>query len=753
VLLTGTPFRARCADQLLLRRGIILMSQFTKRITRSCWLIGVVAVPVLVAPMIYGGYALPKAVLLQVLTVLVIVAWMLGIARAIGRHSESEGSRRNSLRSCLEPAIDIMRSPVALAALAFLSSQLLATACSLSPRISFWGGHGRWQGAVANLCGYIVMLTLPLGARSRKDVAAMISAILWGSALVVAVGLAQSLWPAFPLRAWASPRIGSTLGNPIFLGGYLVLVIPLAVARWIRAIASFRRRRSPSTVLHFVAYAVLLAGQAVCLWLTGSRGPWLGAAGAGLVFCVLLSWRRHRPRLVIACLIVLVGVGALLLFLNMSDASLKVTEHVPFLDRLRFARDSRSISQRILVWRATRDLILRRPAIGAAQDAIGWLRHVVGYGPETTQFTFWTAFPLELFYHSGSEGLFDRVHNRLLEVMLTSGVLGLLTYLVFMVTLGVCLIRQLKSEESLWGLLLPLALLSAVAGHFLELQTGIEQIETQTLLWVYAGLAISLSRLDVPADVSGDNAQSECPVELARDSAAIRPRAVGYFVLTATVSLILVAATVVRGGRQIAAASLYQTSQDSRDDLSDAQRVDLLNRTVSLAPDEPLYYRAKFALHYRLAQRVPDVDVAMKGKVLQFGADAIEQTITLAPYERLYHINRAEIYGYWAASIAPVKLHEAVESWKRAIELTPWDVGLRVSLGELYLETGHLEEARQMLLNAIELDPLNGESYYVLGLVYRELGQEELAREQFEIGYRVDSGCSECEAELRSPRR
>jgi len=729
------------------------MCKFAERATRACWLVGAIAVPVLVIPMIYGGYSLPKAVLLQVLTALVIAAWMIGMASPTGPHRKSPGASSGSSRSHLGSVFSILRSPVALAGLGFLTSQLLATACSLSPHISFWGGHGRWQGSVANLCGYVVMLTLPLGARSRKDVEAMISAVLWGSAIVVAVGFAQSLWPAFPIRAWASRRIGSTLGNPIFLGGYLVLVIPLAVARWIKAIASFRWRRSPSTVLHLVAYTVLLTGQVVCLWLTGSRGPWLGAAGAGLIFGILLGWRRHRPRLVIACLIVLVVVGALLLSLNISDASLNLVEHVPFLGRLRFARDSGSISQRILVWRATWNLILQRPAIGAAHDAIAWLRHVVGYGPETTQFTFWTAFPLELFYHSGSEGLFDRVHNRLLEVTLTSGLLGLLTYLVFMVTLGVCLIRHLKSEESLRGLLLPLALLSAVVGHFLELQTGIEQLETQTLLWVYAGLALMLSRRDVRAEVSGDNAQSESLVEVPLGFVANRGRVVAYTALVVALSVLLVVVTALRGGRQIAAASLYMAGRDFHPDVSDSLRLDLLNRTVALAPYEPLYYRAKFALHFRLAQRVPDEDVAMKSDILEFGAEAIEQAIRLAPYERLYHINRAEIYGYWAASIAPERFHEAVESWERAIELTPWDTKLRVDLGELCLETDHLEEAKQILHEAIELDPRNGESYYVLGLVYRELGQEELAREQFEIGYSVDSGCSECEAELRSPRR
>lgn len=729
------------------------MRQLAERVTQACCLVGVVAIPALVIPVIYGGYGLPKAALLQVLTALVIAAWMLAAADPGHPHRESPGGSSGSSLSHLDRVISVLRSPVALAGLGFLTSQLLATACSLSPRTSFWGGHGRWQGSVANLCGYIVMLAFALGVGSRKDVEALISAVLWGSAIVVAVGFAQSLWPAFPIRAWASPRIGSTLGNPIFLGGYLVLVIPLAVARWIKAVASFRCRRSSTIVLRLVTYTVLLAGQVVCLWLTGSRGPWLGAAGAGLIFCVLLSWRRHRPRLLIACLVVLVVVGVLLLLLNLPGSPLKVAEHVPFLGRLRFAIDSGSISQRILVWRAACELILRRPAIGAAHDAVGWLRHVVGYGPETTQFTFWTVFPLELFYHSGSEGLFDRVHNRLLEVTLTSGVLGLLTYLVFMGTLGVCLIRHLKSEDSPWGMLLRLALLSAVVGHFLELQTGIEQIETQTLLWVYAGLAITLSRGDVRAEVSRDNAPSEPLVEVSPSFVANRGRVMGCTAMAVALSVLLVVASAMRGGRQIAAASLYMAGREFRSGVSDSLRLDLLNRAVNLAPYEPLYYRAKFSLHFRLAQHVPDTDVAMKSKILEFGADAIERAITLAPYERLYHINRAEIYGYWATSIASSHLPEAVYSWGQAIELTPWDVDLRIGLGQLYLETDHLEEAKETAAEAIKLDPRNGESYYLLGQVYLKMGCPELAREQFEIGYSVDETCSECQAELRSPRR
>jgi tetratricopeptide (TPR) repeat protein len=752
--------------------GCIHRRQSAPKVTRICWVLAAVLVPLVsivgtaswvptcsalpltLFPSRYSGFGLPRAVALQALTSVVTAVWLLHIANRPTRTAGPVGSAHYAPWYGLKPIVDVSRSPVAVAALAFLVSQLLGSAWSLSPRISFWGGYeARWQGAVSTLCGYVIVLTLPLGIRNRKDGGTLVSAILWGAFAVGAWGIVQRFYPDFPIPMWPGDRVGSILGNPISLGAYLVLVLPPAAGRWIGTVAHWRAERSTKAALWAVVYTVLLAVLLVCLLFTGSRGPWLGAVGAALVFFGLLAWRSHRPRLVLALVVLLVGAATLLLLVNLPQTPMEALRSDTYLSRLRFSRDPGSISERMLVWEGAWELIRKRPAIGGLDGSPSWIRHLVGYGPETTGFTFWTAYPVELFHLASSTGFFDRVHNRLLEVALTTGVLGVITYLAFIAALGLGLLRVIRCSESLRESLVPAALLSAIVGHVLQLQTGIETIETQTLVWIYAGLAVAFTHSDLRQKALGDQAQSHTSAEVIGDSASARQRGVAYVVLAVAAGAILVVGIAARGVRQVAAASLYFEEQHSRPALSEAERLDLLNRAIALAPHEARYRRAKFELHYGLAQSIPDTDVAMKSQVLQFGAEAIEQAIDLAPYEAFYQVNRAEIYGYWARSIEPSRLMEASESWKRAIELSPRDADLRAGLGLLYLDTGHLKEAEEVLRAAIDVDPVNGESYYVLGLVYRDLGLPELAQQQFQIGYDVDKRCVQCQAELRSPPR
>ncbi|MCG2769099.1 MAG: O-antigen ligase family protein, partial [Anaerolineae bacterium] len=342
------------------------MRELVERITRPSYLIGFVlsAIPLLAFPGVYGGYGLPKAVALQLLTALILSVWAFRVPSSAGYRSESDRSLYRA--SGLEPIFDILRSPLTIAGLAFVVSQSLATIFSLSPSISFWGGHERWVGTVANMCGFVILLAVPLICRNRGDVRGMVSLVLLGSAIVAAIGIAQRTCPDFPIPAWFYPRVSSTLGNPIFLGAYLVLVVPLVAERWIESVRRLRAGPSRLDVLDMAAYTVLLAGQLACLFLTGSRGPWLGAACAALAFSVLLAWRRSRPRLLVVALTIFVGLALLLLLLNLPKTPLQALLDLPYVSRLRLVQDSGSVSERMLVWQGAWELIRERPAIGGA---------------------------------------------------------------------------------------------------------------------------------------------------------------------------------------------------------------------------------------------------------------------------------------------------------------------------------------------------------------------------------------------------
>lgn len=127
-----------------------------------------------------------------------------------------------------------------------------------------------------------------------------------GLAFQILYGLAQALafgrtWPAFALceRIFTAnpailsgsselylsggltgiPRLRGTACEPLYLGNYLLAVLPLL---WLRG----GRWRAP-----------LLAGGVLLLGLTWSRGAWLAAAGAGAAALALARRAGARPRL------------------------------------------------------------------------------------------------------------------------------------------------------------------------------------------------------------------------------------------------------------------------------------------------------------------------------------------------------------------------------------------------------------------------------------------------------------------------
>lgn len=125
--------------------------------------------------------------------------------------------------------------------------------------------------------------------RRRAAVYRLVDAVLAGALLVGLIGLAQYVlgWNlsvsgltgegAEAIRG----RIGSTQENPNFLSEYLILLIPVVLARLLG------ERRRLARAFHIVNLLVLVAAE----FLTYTRGGWLGLAVAVAVFILLVDVR------------------------------------------------------------------------------------------------------------------------------------------------------------------------------------------------------------------------------------------------------------------------------------------------------------------------------------------------------------------------------------------------------------------------------------------------------------------------------
>lgn len=97
-----------------------------------------------------------------------------------------------------------------------------------------------------------------------------------------------------------SHRAGGTFISPNNLGGFLEMILPLALAYTLTS-----RLNAVTKVFTGYAAFAILAGIAV----TGSRGSWFSAAGALLVFFVVLLFHRAYRLPALVLLIVTVGVA------------------------------------------------------------------------------------------------------------------------------------------------------------------------------------------------------------------------------------------------------------------------------------------------------------------------------------------------------------------------------------------------------------------------------------------------------------
>lgn len=148
------------------------------------------------------------------------------------------------------------------------------------------------------LAFWCVGSTLSRPAVRRIFLGALSISLLLVAGLAVAQNLAGEL--QLPVNRFERPP--STFGNPVFLGAFLVLVMPISVAE---ALFTTGWRRWAGSLASGLALPALLATQ--------SRWAWLAAGVAVCVGTVLLSppgrWRRWL-------LVGLVGAVAVVLLLN-----------------------------------------------------------------------------------------------------------------------------------------------------------------------------------------------------------------------------------------------------------------------------------------------------------------------------------------------------------------------------------------------------------------------------------------------------
>ena len=237
------------------------------------------------------------------------------------------------------------------------------------------------------------------------------------------------------ISGWENGAIGSNFGNPNFLAGYLLVTLPLTVYLFKR----FRKQQ----IMLITAIAI----QILAIWLTRS---WGGIIGSVLFLYGWLLLSKHKLKFIFSFILFVILAILTFLYINKNIKAGFVAQ--------------------------SRVRIIRKTLLGAAT------RPVTGFGWANADYAFEKIdWPIKLEH----DVYIDKSHGIILEVLATTGILGLIFYLILITRTGYLLVRRIKLNNNYWNKSLLLIFLL----YLFHSQTNVISIGEELIFWSVVGIA------------------------------------------------------------------------------------------------------------------------------------------------------------------------------------------------------------------------------------------------------------------------
>lgn len=347
--------------------------------------------------------------------------------------------------------------------LLYLLSLIVSTFFAFNKAYAVFGSPGRYEGIIT-ICLYMILFLI---SRLYINVdEKLFKIILISAAVVSGYGILQTFGiEPFPRDAdrinWVNAF--STIGNPNFLGSYLVLMIPISVYLFI----------VDKSLLGMVGYIILF----YCLLGTNTRGAWLGYIVAIITFTVIhFIYFRYSKAEFRRYVILFIATLVILLLFNFKTGGALLNRFLTIsLDAKELLTDGEKAdltgSHRGFIWKRVIELIKQRPITGYGLENLGEM-FVKYYSQDMIEFWGKVRYP-------------DKAHNEYLHIAVTSGIPSLMIYLSFLTIIITNGLKKLANNKLL------LLLLSSVIGYMAAAFFNISIVSVAYIYWIFLGLIAS----------------------------------------------------------------------------------------------------------------------------------------------------------------------------------------------------------------------------------------------------------------------
>ncbi|PKM91034.1 hypothetical protein CVU82_04390 [Candidatus Falkowbacteria bacterium HGW-Falkowbacteria-1] len=339
---------------------------------------------------------------------------------------------------------------------------------SFDKNIAFFGLADRQFGFLSWLLYLLffvlLILNLVFSKESHKKILRIINTMVLSSFLVSIYAVCQFFGLDFFI--WAEPasltgRAFSTLGQPNFLGSFLLLTIP----------GTFYLFKKNKNIYLRGFYLLSLCAEFLAIIFSGSRGAWLSFLLTFFIFISIFYFKKEKKKFFLG--LSLIFIIFLLLFFGKNSFSNRFKDS--------FNLSSGSSAARTQIWSASLQSIYERP---------------VGYGLENQKNATISFYQKDWGRLNMVNVVFDRSHNVFLDVTLELGVFGLLIFLyllyfIFKICKENLFGHRLKMDEEkrLLSLFISFSLLS----YFFSLQFNFSSVATIVYLLVLLAVVLFLN--------------------------------------------------------------------------------------------------------------------------------------------------------------------------------------------------------------------------------------------------------------------
>lgn len=554
--------------------------------------------------------------------------------------------------------------------------------------------------------GYFIAYGIWIVSLERKDIVFYIKSICYTGFFVSLYALLQHTGLDLPgvselTQEGIKMRSLSSLGNPTFLAGYLVMVAPLYLYLFFNenlyVTKDFRKKSAFSITLKSLLYPVMWIICAVAIFLTYTRGSWIAFFLSHIMLFILVVkelWKYNKKYIMSFFIMLTLVIAIVIVYDRMKDQRY---EWFTLSNRLATLKNIDVIySSRLYAWKAACEIFRDHP--------------VVGTGLGTFPYAYLQYRYVEPADKRSANQYMNSCHNYFLELTSSCGISGVLTFCALIVAALYCttklIYNEIKTERLKW-----MCILSSIIAYLIHIVFLFPTISYEVLWW----FLLSIITVEYKYHFPGVQIQEE------QNKKGTKKRLKKTLLINLTFSQLALVFLILLISLFIFIVTIQSTLADCY--LNKALRVGstgnfstaiaFFNTAITNQSENPSLYLYK-ARYLENSLHTAGMNKEMTDEVINL----YKKSAKLNPLDPYVWVNMGRFYQLLSEQGDKSFISNAEEAYSKAITLDPYNFLNYNYIATLYTMAGENEKALQNFNKSLSLYDKSELVHYNLGVFF-----------------------------------